>query len=50
MRTETTFTLVHQLIAVDAILIGPTGGAAMTTVAPRVAESVGFSPAHSTAS
>src|SRR5262245_48105649 len=55
MRTETTFELVGDLIGIDAIIVGPSGraevtmlldtAAVMTTVVPKVAESVGYSPA-----
>lgn len=52
MRTETTFHLVGDLIGVDAMMVGPTGSAevtlildtaaAMTTVVPSVAQSIGY--------
>jgi len=52
MRAETSFDLVGELIGVQAIIVGPTGqaevtlvlDAAMTTVVPSVAESIGYSP------
>jgi predicted aspartyl protease len=54
MRTETPFVLVRELIGVDALIAGPSGnarvtlivdtGAARTTVVPRVAEAIGYSP------
>lgn len=55
MKAETAFDLVGDLIAVDAVIVGPTGcaevtlildtAAVMTTVVPSVAESIGYSPA-----
>ena len=53
MRTETTFHRVGDLIGVDAVIVGPTGraevtlildtAAAMTTLVPSVADSIGYS-------
>ena len=53
MRAETSFQLVGELIAVDAVIVGTTGradvtlildtAAVMTTVVPSVAESIGYS-------
>jgi predicted aspartyl protease len=55
MRSETSFNLTSNLIWVDALLVGPTGranvqlvfdtGAALTTLVPSIAESIGFSAA-----
>lgn len=55
MRVETPFELVGDLMGVGAVVVGPTGraevqlivdtGAVMTTVVPRVAESIGYSSA-----
>ena len=48
--------MVERLIGLETVLVGPTGrtvarlildtGAVMTTVVPRVAESIGYSSAH----
>ncbi len=55
MRFETSFDLVGDLIVVDADVLGPTGrariqlvvdtGAALTTLVPSIAESIGYSAA-----
>ena len=55
MKVETRFEIVEDLVGVQALLIGPTGravaqlivdtGAVLTTVVPRVAESIGYSSA-----
>lgn len=55
MKTKTTFTLVGELIGVDAVIVGPRGrtevqlildtAAVRTTIVPSVAESIGYSSA-----
>lgn len=55
MRVETSYVLVGELIGVDTVVVGPTGrakvllildtGATLTTVVPKVAESIGYSSA-----
>lgn len=55
MRVETPFELVGDLIGIDAVMVGPSSraeitllldtAAVMTTVVPKVAESIGYSPA-----
>jgi predicted aspartyl protease len=52
MRSETSFELDGDLISVDAVVVGPNGqaavrlvldtGAVLTTLVPRVAESIGY--------
>jgi hypothetical protein len=54
MRSETSFQLDGDLILVDAVVRGPSGranvqlvvdtGAVLTTLAPSVARSIGYSP------
>ncbi len=55
MRIATRFHLVHELVAVESTIFGPSGrrnatlivdtAAVMTTVTPQIAESVGYSAA-----
>jgi len=55
MRTETAFDLDGDLIFVDAVVVGPSGqaevqlvldtGAVLTTLVPRIAESIGYTSA-----
>ncbi len=55
MRSETSFELDGDLITVAAVVVGPTGqadvrlvldtGAVLTTLVPRVAESIGYTSA-----
>lgn len=55
MRFETSFELDGDLIFVDAVVVGPSGqadvrlvldtGAVLTTLVPRVAESIGYTSA-----
>ena len=55
MRSETSFDRVGDLIFVDAVIVGPSGraevqllldtGAVLTTLVPRIAESIGYTPA-----
>jgi len=57
MRSETSFDLSGDLIFVDAVVVGPTGraniqmvldtGAVLTTLAPAIAQAVGYSAATS---
>ena len=57
MRSETSFQLDGDLISVDAVVRGPSGranvqlvldtGAVLTTLAPSVAKSIGYSPVTS---
>lgn len=57
MRSETSFQLDGDLILVDAVVRGPSGranvqlvvdtGAVLTTLAPSVAKSIGYSPESS---
>jgi predicted aspartyl protease len=52
MRFETSFELDGDLISVDAVIVGPNGqatvrlvldtGAVLTTLVPRIAESIGY--------
>ncbi len=52
MRSQTSFELDGDLIIVDAVVIGPNGqadvrlvldtGAVLTTLVPRIAESIGY--------
>jgi clan AA aspartic protease (TIGR02281 family) len=55
MRSETSFDLDGDLIFVDAVVVGPSGqadvrfivdtGAVLTTLVPRIAESIGYTSA-----
>ena len=55
MRSETSFDLDGDLIFVDAVVVGPSGqadvrlvldtGAALTTLTPTIAESIGYTSA-----
>jgi predicted aspartyl protease len=55
MRSETSFDLDGDLIFVDAVVVGPSGqadvrlvldtGAVLTTLVPRVVESIGYTAA-----
>ena len=57
MRSETSFELDGDLIVVEAVVVGPTGragiqlvldtGAVLTTLAPSIAERIGYSVATS---
>lgn len=55
MRSETSFVLDGDLIFVDEVVVGPSGqanvrlvldtGAVLTTIVPRIAESIGYTSA-----
>lgn len=59
MRSETSFEFDGDLVLVDAVAVGPTGrvdvrlildtGAVLTTLAPSIAESIGYTSAASIA-